>query len=237
MPKLVVGLVVSLLWIWPIALKAGEPGRAGERPPEQQRILTKERIQQLQERLKTAWLAPSPIDETLGTQTQAALRAFQQQWGIPVSGTIDEATRQALLGTSVLSEAVQEVQTTRAVPQDRPEQQLSEHDRSDLFQATEAQLSSTSFANQPDQDKVLGFEFYRDPLNANRAMQTFHETMQADVQEKPGIMAAQQQLLDRRHNLRPRFDPDHGMSRGASRSQWNQLRACRPAWTGGLWRA
>ena len=83
MPKLVVGLVVSLRCLWPIALEAGEPGRAGERPPEQWQILTKERIEQLQERLKTAGVDPGPNDGPLGPQTQAALRAFQQQRGFP----------------------------------------------------------------------------------------------------------------------------------------------------------
>jgi cytochrome c peroxidase len=45
-------------------------------------------------------------------------------------------------------------------------------------------------------------------------MQTFDETMQADVQAKPGLMAAQQQLLERRYHLTPRFDPAYSMSRG-----------------------
>ena len=139
---------------------------------------------------------------------------FSSNGGFPVSGTIDDATRQALLGASILSEAVQEAQTPRAVPQDRPEQQLSEHDRSDLSQATRAQPSSTSFANQPDQGEVLSFEFYRDSLNAKRPTQTFDEIMQADVQAKPCIMAAQQQLLERRYDLTPRFDRDHRMSWG-----------------------
>jgi peptidoglycan hydrolase-like protein with peptidoglycan-binding domain len=165
MQKLVIGLVLSLLWIWPIAPEAGEAGRAGERSPDQQQRLTKEQIQQTQEHLKAAKLDPGPIDGTMGAQTQAALRTFQQQRGFSVSGTIDDATRQALLGTGVISEAIQEAQTPRAVPQDRPEQQLSEHDRSEIVQATKAQPSSPSFANQPDQGKVLGFEFYRAPLN------------------------------------------------------------------------
>ena len=139
---------------------------------------------------------------------------FSSNGGFPVSDTIDDATRRALLDASILSEAVQEAQTPRAVPQDRPEQQPSEHDRSDLSQATRAQPSSTSFANQPDQGEVLSFEFYRNPLNAKRPTQTFDEIMQADVQAKPCIMAAQQQLLERRYDLTPRFDRDHRMSWG-----------------------
>jgi cytochrome c peroxidase/peptidoglycan hydrolase-like protein with peptidoglycan-binding domain len=154
------------------------------------------------------------VDGVLGAQTEAAVRAYQQQRGLPVSGQLDAATLQALLATSVGPEAVQEAQTPRAVPQERPEQQRSAHDRSDRFQATQAQPSSPAFADQPDEGKVLGFEFARDPLNAKQPMQTFDDVLQADVQAKPGVMAAQQQLLARRYELTPRFDPDSRMSRG-----------------------
>lgn len=240
MQKLLVGLVVGALWFWPVALETGEAGRAGARPLEQQQALTKEQVQQAQERLKAAGLDPGPIDGTMGPQTQAALRIFQQQRGLPPSGTLDEATRQALLGAAVLPEAVQEAQTPRAVPQERPEQRLSEHDRADIFQATKAQPSSPAFANQPDQGQVLGFEFYRDSLNAKRPMQTFEETMQADVQATPGVMAAQQKLLEQRYDLTPRFDPEHRMSRGkpipmgptarlAAGQSWESLARMTPA--------
>jgi Putative peptidoglycan binding domain len=214
MQNLLVGVMIGLLWLWPIVLEAGESGRAGERPPEQRQLPTKEQIQQVQERLKALGPDPGPIDGTMGAQTQAALRTFQQQRGLPVSGTLDDATRQALMAASVLPDAVQEAQSPRAVPQERPEQQLSEHDRSDLFQATKALPSSPVLANQPDQGKVQGFDFFRDPLNAKRPMQTFDEIMQADVQAKQGVMAAQQQLLERRYELTPRFDSEHRMSRG-----------------------
>lgn len=113
-----------------------------------------------------------------------------------------------------LPDAVEEVQTPRAVPLDRPEQQLSAHDQSPQFVAPNAQPSSTAFKNQPDEGKVLGFDFYRDPLNAKKPMQTFEETMQADIAAKPGVMATQRQLLERRYNLTPRLDPVAKMSRG-----------------------
>jgi cytochrome c peroxidase len=38
--------------------------------------------------------------------------------------------------------------------------------------------------------------------------------MQADVQAKAGVMAAQRKLLEQRYDLTPRFDPEHRMSRG-----------------------
>jgi cytochrome c peroxidase/peptidoglycan hydrolase-like protein with peptidoglycan-binding domain len=201
MNRCVIGLIVGVLCIWPLGASTGQP-------------LTPAQIQQAQARLKAVGLDPGPMDGVIGSQTEAAVRAYQQQRGLPVSGQLDAATLQALLATSVGPEAVQEAQTPRAVPQERPEQQRSAHDRSDRFQATQAQPSSPAFADQPDEGKVLGFEFARDPLNAKQPMQTFDDVLQADVQAKPGVMAAQQQLLARRYELTPRFDPDSRMSRG-----------------------
>jgi cytochrome c peroxidase/peptidoglycan hydrolase-like protein with peptidoglycan-binding domain len=201
MNRWVISLIVGVLCIWPLGAYTGQ-------------TLTPAQIQQAQARLKAVGLDPGPIDGVMGSQTEAALRAYQQQRGLPVSGQLDAATFQALLATSVGPEAVQEAQTPRAVPQDRPEQQRSTHDRSDRFQATQAQPSSPAFADQPDEGKVLGFEFARDPLNAKQPMQTFDDVMHMDVQAKPGVMAVQQQLLERRYDLTPRPDPDYRMSRG-----------------------
>jgi cytochrome c peroxidase len=201
MNRYVIGLIVGVLCLWPLGASTGQP-------------LTPAQIQQAQARLKAVGLDPGPIDGVIGAQTEAALRAYQQQRGLPVSGQLDAATLQALLATSVGPEAVQEVQTPRAVPQERPEQQRSAHDRSDRFQATQAPPSSPAFADQPDEGKVLGFEFARDPLNAKQPMQTFDDVMHVDVQAKPGVMAVQQQLLERRYDLTPRLDPDSRMSRG-----------------------
>jgi hypothetical protein len=111
-----------------------------------------------------------------------------------VSGQLSAATRQALLSTSAAPEAVQTSQTPRAAPQERPEQQRSAHDRSEVFQAAQALPTSPAFADQPDEGKVLGFDSSRDPLKAKRPNQTFEEVMQADVQAKPGVMTAQQRL-------------------------------------------
>jgi cytochrome c peroxidase len=111
-------------------------------------------------------------------------------------------------------DAVEDAQSPREVPIERPEQKLSEHDKSDIFKATNAVPSSPAFENQPDDGKILGFDFYRDPLNSKKPMQTFEEIMKADVEAKPGVMETQRQLLERRYNLEPKLDPEVKMTRG-----------------------
>ena len=137
-----------------------------------------------------------------------------------MTGTLDDATWH-VLGLPVAQsqpgarpDAVQEAQLPRAVPAERPEQKKSDHDRSGIFSASQALPVSHVVPTQPDQGKMLGFDFYRDPLNATRPMQTPEEIMQADMQARPQVMAAQRQLLERRYDLTPRFDPQHTMSRG-----------------------
>ena len=112
------------------------------------------------------------------------------------------------------TDAVQEAMTPRDVPRERPEQQLTNHDQSDTFAADNAAPSSTAFQSQPEQGMINGFDFYRDPLNAKKPKQTFEETMQADVAEKPAVMDLQQKLLESRYDLTPRLDPQVTMSRG-----------------------
>jgi lipoprotein-anchoring transpeptidase ErfK/SrfK len=42
-------------------------------------------------------ISPGSIDEAMGSQTRAALRAFQQKERLPLTGELDEATRERLL--------------------------------------------------------------------------------------------------------------------------------------------
>lgn len=114
----------------------------------------------------------------------------------------------------VLNDAIADAQTPVDVPVTRPEQKKNEHDRSNVFSATQAQPNSPALNQQPDQGKVLGFDFYRDPLNSKKPMMTFDEIMKADVAEKPKVMEAQRKLLESRYNLTPIFSKDIKMSRG-----------------------
>jgi cytochrome c peroxidase len=112
------------------------------------------------------------------------------------------------------TDAVADAQAPPHATGNRPEQKKSIHDTSAVFQAREAKPSSPAFAEQPDQGKVLGFDFYRDPLNAKKPMQTFEEIMADDVATKPKVMARQRALLESRYKLEPKLDPEARMARG-----------------------
>jgi peptidoglycan hydrolase-like protein with peptidoglycan-binding domain len=47
--------------------------------------------------LKDFGYDPGPVDGIFTAETQAAVRAFQARYGIPVSGLLDRQTRRALL--------------------------------------------------------------------------------------------------------------------------------------------
>jgi peptidoglycan hydrolase-like protein with peptidoglycan-binding domain len=96
MRRLIVGILVGMLWLWPAAVGAADSGRASEQLPEQQRLLTKDEIRQVQERLKAEGVDPGPADGVLNAQTQAALREYQNKRGLPVSGAPDQATLREL---------------------------------------------------------------------------------------------------------------------------------------------
>src|SRR5215208_5679068 len=95
-----------------------------------------------------------------------------------------QATGRRTAEVNQTRDAVVEAQTSRETPVTRPEQRKTEHDRSNVFKGTSAKPSSPAFENQPDQGKVTGFDFARDPLNAKKPMETFEEIMRADVSMK-----------------------------------------------------
>src|SRR5262249_44839069 len=78
-------------------------------------------------------------------------------------------------------DAVVDAQTTQTVPVTRPEQRKTEHDNSGVFKDANAEPSSPALTNQPEQGKMLGFDFARDPLNSKRPMMTLEEIMTEDV--------------------------------------------------------
>src|SRR3954471_10522658 len=139
----------------------------------------------------------------------------------------------------VLADAVQEAQTPRIPAQKRPEQKLSDHDQSPEFKAQVSPGASTALKTQPDNGEIRGFDFYRDPLNAKKPMQTPEEITAEDKAMKPKVMEAQRQLLEKRYILTPKLDAEAKMSRGkplpvgptarlANGATWEQLAGMTP---------
>jgi peptidoglycan hydrolase-like protein with peptidoglycan-binding domain len=89
-------LMGSLLWLCPVLVEAGTAGTTGEQRPEQRKLITKDNLKLVQARLQAEGVYAGPVDGELNAQTEAALRAYQQKQGIPVSGAADEATLKQL---------------------------------------------------------------------------------------------------------------------------------------------
>lgn len=113
-----------------------------------------------------------------------------------------------------LADAVEEAQSPRAVVVSRPEQEKGPADAPEKFLPDKVPHAATPVKDQPHAGKVTGFDFVRDPLNAQKPMQTFAETMAADEKAKPEINAAHRRLLETRYILEPKFHPTDKMSRG-----------------------
>src|SRR6185369_16048228 len=137
-------------------------------------------------------------------------------------------------------DAVQEAQKPRSPAPDRPEQVRTTHDQSGIFNAANAKPASDVSESQPKMGKVSGFDFYRDQLNSDRPMTSPDEIMKKETANRPAVMSAQRQMLERRYNLTPKTDPNVKMSRGklvpigpAARlpqsMTWEQLGAMGPA--------
>jgi Putative peptidoglycan binding domain len=68
----------------------------GPERPAHDRLLTRGNIQVAEVRLKDFGFDPGPVDGTYTEETQAAIRAFQARYGLPVSGLLDRPTREEL---------------------------------------------------------------------------------------------------------------------------------------------
>jgi cytochrome c peroxidase len=111
-------------------------------------------------------------------------------------------------------DAVVRAQETRAVEKKEIDKQTEAHDKSEIFKASNATPLSDAFKNQPDNGKISGFDFYRDPLNAKKPFETPEEIKSKLIKERPTVTKTQQDLLQKRYNLTPRLDPDATMTRG-----------------------
>lgn len=113
-----------------------------------------------------------------------------------------------------LTDAVQDAQTPQPAEKKRPEQKLSEHDRSDAFDFDHAKPITRALDDQPEEGKIKGFDFYRDPLNAPKPGTTFEEILKKESEAKAKVMQDQRALLERRYDLEPKLDKKATMFRG-----------------------
>jgi hypothetical protein len=97
-----------------------------------------------------------------------------------------------------LPDAVQDAQAPRAVPGERPEQQQTKHDQSDLFDPRRPAPLSPAFKDQPKEGRITGFDFARDPLNADEPFQTLTAIMKKEKEGRPKVAQAQRKLLENR---------------------------------------
>jgi membrane-bound lytic murein transglycosylase B len=89
-------LIVSVLGLGPGLLETGTAGTTSEQPPEQKQLISKDDFKLIQERLTAEGVYAGPVDGEVNAQTEAALRAYQQKQGLPVSGAADEETLRQL---------------------------------------------------------------------------------------------------------------------------------------------
>jgi murein L,D-transpeptidase YcbB/YkuD len=71
-------------------------GPTGLRPAHD-RILAAGDIQVAEAHLRDFGYDPGPVDGVFTAETRVAVRAYQRRYGLPVSGLLDQATRQELL--------------------------------------------------------------------------------------------------------------------------------------------
>ncbi len=102
----------------------------------------------------------------------------------------------------------------RKVSMDRPEQQLTEHDQSDIFDPTKPDPINPALKDQAKQGRITGFDFARDPLNADKPFSTFAEVMKKESAARPKVTTMQRKLLESRYNLKPKLDLEAKMARG-----------------------
>jgi len=128
----------------------------------------------------------------------------------------------------------------RDVKADRPEQSLTAHDRSNVFDPNKAPFINSALKDQPKQGKILGFDFARDPLGAPEPFTMFSDVMKKESAARPKVMADHRKLLATRYNLTAKRDEKVKMSRGKpicvgptarlpEEMTWEKLAAMTPA--------
>jgi cytochrome c peroxidase len=148
---------------------------------------------------------PSPADKP---PAQRAGQIQDQSKPGPRNGNGQDVQGQDTRDPAAEAVAVKQVEVKR------PEQQLTDHDRSDKFDFTKPAPVNESLEAQPNQGRILGFDFARDPLGATEPFTTLAEVMEKESAAREKVMADQRKLLEKRYDLEPKLDPEAKMSRG-----------------------
>jgi cytochrome c peroxidase len=155
------------------------------------------------------FFSTSLAQDTESSRREQELRKQQRQ--APVAERVPAPEGQQ---RTVVRDPATDAVRVNEVPRNRPEQQITEHDRSPLFDTTQPAPIDSALVEQPNQGRTLGFDFARDPLGAPKPFTTFQEVYQKESTARAQVDAAQRQLLETRYNLDPQFDPEVKMSRG-----------------------
>ena len=109
MQKLLVTLVVSLLFIWPLVAGAQQQGTPqGAAPPQQKadpqvhkgeanKPFDQAAMREIEARLKAAGFDPGRVDGTFTAETDKALREYQRKHGLRLTGLVGDDTLKSLM--------------------------------------------------------------------------------------------------------------------------------------------
>jgi peptidoglycan hydrolase-like protein with peptidoglycan-binding domain len=86
-----------LPWLLLTACVTSQTGGPTRLQPATDELLSAGDIQVTQENLREFGFDPGPVTRVYTAETQAAVRAYQARYGLPVTGLLDHATRRGLL--------------------------------------------------------------------------------------------------------------------------------------------
>jgi peptidoglycan hydrolase-like protein with peptidoglycan-binding domain len=86
-----------LPWLLLTACMASQTGVPTGLQPATDELLSAGDIHVAQENLREFGFDPGPVKGVFTAETQAAVRAYQARYGLPVTGLLDHATRRGLL--------------------------------------------------------------------------------------------------------------------------------------------
>jgi cytochrome c peroxidase len=113
-----------------------------------------------------------------------------------------------------LRDPASEATRVRDAERTRPEQRLSDHDRSAFADPKRPAPVNPALADQPNEGRVTGFDFSRDPFGAPKPYTTLKEVMAKESEARAAVTSAQRKLLETRYHLQVTLDPDAKMTRG-----------------------